>query len=435
MPFIRILTALSAALLCAQEASAADAVRVKSATLLDITGPTTDVFADAASSESLTIPVAICSCITFRGQTRDGALLFDGITDRGPNTTAPKVRRNGELVRGRYFADPAFPPQIVRLRVKDGKAVVFGMVPLSDNEGQPVSTVPPVNYSEVAMTIDNKILKPGRVTLDPEGMAAVRKGGGWWIADEYGPSLCRFNSLGEMMRCYAPGSGLPQIYGAHRVDRGFESVSVMPDGRVLGVMQGALPGEHFVRALIFDEKKRVSEQYAWPLEKNFWKNPDDVKIGDIASLGNDRFLLIEQGEAKTGQWVTRLVPGSLKGVRAIDKLSPQKLAALKPRTRGMVAKKVIMTLENHGWSAKKAEGLAVLPDRKTIAVVSDNEFGIDVKAQSRAGRAHAPQDYVREENGAVTHLGNPSDAQFKFVPRTDEGAETQMMLIELAKPL
>lgn len=92
MPFIRILTALSAALLCAQEASAADAVRVKSATLLDITGPTTDVFADAASSESLTIPVAICSCITFRGQTRDGALLFDGITDRGPNTTAPKVR-------------------------------------------------------------------------------------------------------------------------------------------------------------------------------------------------------------------------------------------------------------------------------------------------------------------------------------------------------
>lgn len=82
MPFIRILTALSAALLCAQEASAADAVRVKSATLLDITGPTTDVFADAASSESLTIPVAICSCITFRGQTRDGALLFDGITDR-----------------------------------------------------------------------------------------------------------------------------------------------------------------------------------------------------------------------------------------------------------------------------------------------------------------------------------------------------------------
>lgn len=254
MPFIRILTALSAALLCAQEASAADAVRVKSATLLDITGPTTDVFADAASSESLTIPVAICSCITFRGQTRDGALLFDGITDRGPNTTAPKVRRNGELVRGRYFADPAFPPQIVRLRVKDGKAVVFGMVPLSDNEGQPVSTVPPVNYSEVAMTIDNKILKPGRVTLDPEGMAAVRKGGGWWIADEYGPSLCRFNSLGEMMRCYAPGSGLPQIYGAHRVDRGFESVSVMPDGRVLGVMQGALPGEHFVRALFLTRK-------------------------------------------------------------------------------------------------------------------------------------------------------------------------------------
>lgn len=94
-----------------------------------------------------------------------------------------------------------------------------------------------------------------------------------------------------------------------------------------------------------------------------------MKIGDIASLGNDRFLLIEQGEAKTGQWVTRLVTGSLKGVRAIDKLSPQKLAALKPRTRGMVAKKVIMTLENHGWSAKKAEGLAVLPDRKTIAVV------------------------------------------------------------------
>ncbi|MEI3354936.1 MAG: hypothetical protein V8R49_08305 [Duodenibacillus massiliensis] len=129
MPFIRILTALSAALLCAQEASAADAVRVKSATLLDITGPTTDVFADAASSESLTIPVAICSCITFRGQTRDGALLFDGITTGAPIRRLRRCAATASSLRGRYFADPAFPPQIVRLRVKDGKAVVLEWCP------------------------------------------------------------------------------------------------------------------------------------------------------------------------------------------------------------------------------------------------------------------------------------------------------------------
>ena len=65
MPFIRILTALSAALLCAQEALAADAVRVKSATLLDITGPTTDVFADAASSETLTFFFFFFLCFLF----------------------------------------------------------------------------------------------------------------------------------------------------------------------------------------------------------------------------------------------------------------------------------------------------------------------------------------------------------------------------------
>lgn len=42
-----------------------------------------------------------------------------------------------------------------------------------------------------------------RVCLDPEGLVLAR-GGGFWISDEYGPYVYRFDSSGKMLHAIAP---------------------------------------------------------------------------------------------------------------------------------------------------------------------------------------------------------------------------------------
>jgi hypothetical protein len=100
-----------------------------------------------------------------------------------------------------------------------------------------------------------------RISLDAEGLV-VDKHGSFWISDEYGPFVYKFNSKGKMVAAIQPpdallpvrkgdinlNSNTPPIYNSSQVpspkdpdhgrqnNQGFEGLTISPDGKDLWVM-------------------------------------------------------------------------------------------------------------------------------------------------------------------------------------------------------
>jgi hypothetical protein len=89
----------------------------------------------------------------------------------------------------------------------------------------------------------------GRRSLDPEGLVRTRDGG-YWVSDEYGPMILRFDSNGVLQSSLPiPASLQPRLNGTNvfqaastvntsgrRPNRGLEGLSITPDGRRLFAM-------------------------------------------------------------------------------------------------------------------------------------------------------------------------------------------------------
>ncbi|MGX7347872.1 hypothetical protein [Aerococcus vaginalis] len=43
-------------------------------------------------------------------------------------------------------------------------------------------------------------------------------------------------------------------------------------------------------------------------------------------------------------------------------------------------KQLLIDLDESGWTADKAEGITMLPDKQTIAIINDNDFGLGIEA-------------------------------------------------------
>lgn len=97
------------------------------------------------------LPVGIGSGLVFNGQ-EGGVLLLTTVTDRGPNADAPTIGKQ----EAKIFANPAFVPLLMDIRIGGGKAAATQARPLHDDSG-PISGLPlPGNLigstNEVALT-------------------------------------------------------------------------------------------------------------------------------------------------------------------------------------------------------------------------------------------------------------------------------------------
>ncbi|WP_432736333.1 esterase-like activity of phytase family protein [Maridesulfovibrio sp. FT414] len=403
-------------------------------------------------------PIGIGSGLTYIGMGKDGSRIFYAIGDRGPNADSPYVRLNGKKLPSKVFPSPNFTPSYGAVALKDGKVELLSTIKIKDSKGKAISGRPITpgtvgSTGEIPLSDSYEILKYDREGLDTEGIAIDRKDGNLWICDEYGPFIAKMEvNTGRIIRKYGPGEGLPEIVGKRQPNRGMEGIAVTPSNKVMGAVQSICdidgkPAESkapFTRLVLLDPETGKTSMYAYPVDVDAYKKCMDVKIGDLHAVSDTEFLIIEQGKGKDGlrniiylidiKDATDLTGKKTNAGKELEAVSgAEELNSLGIR---MVSKKPVISLREHGWKPSKAEGLALLPDMRTIAVCSDNDFGFGAKevdpVMDKDGKPVKKATKYLIENGKLTYGGQTVSTSFQL---ESTGEKAGFWMIRLPKKI
>jgi hypothetical protein len=405
--------------------------------------------------------IGIGSGMTYVGRAADGSRVFYAITDRGPNADAPKWVESGKTTATKMFPAPNFHPSFGAIRVKDGHAVLASLITVKDAHMRPVSgrAIPlgsvgstgeiPLNDSLQKLPFDPE-------GLDTEGIAIDRKDKRFlWICDEYGPFIAKIDGYtGQIVKKYVPGQGLPMIAASRQPNRGLEGIAVTPSNKVLSAIQSICDVDGnvkkskatFCRLLFLDPATGKVEQFAYPHDRDNYKKSADAKIGDLHAVSETKFLLIERGKNADGK--TRIpvylidISGAsdISGVKTADGKELETLAdRSEVEARGVkyVKKTKLIDLKDYGWKPGKAEGVALLPDRRTIAVTSDNDFGFTFKVVDPVNDADGKAvtkaaAYNVDASGQVKYKGEAVNTHIEL---SETGTSSKLWLFTLPKPV
>lgn len=343
------------------------------------------------------------------------------VGDRGPNIKVkdavelygldrlePLRSEDGAKIMPRLDIGPA----IAELRVEGGRVELVRSLPISDAEGRPVSGLPvpggPHTRCEPAFDLDGEPLRPDPSGLDTEGIAMLADGG-FWVSDEFGPSLVRLDPEGRVLKRlvpegtdlegagYAVDSCLPAIAARRQLNRGFEAIALSPDGKWLFVaFQSPLahPDEpahekaRHVRLWRLDsESGAVAAQYLYPLDppESFRRDGakkrlerSDLKVSELCWVGEDKLLVLERGSETTK--IYKVAPADALALppEHLDVDTRPTVEELSAGDIGLpvLAKDLLFSSDDAPEVGPDLEGMAILSPTELL-LVSDNDFGVE----------------------------------------------------------
>lgn len=236
--------------------------------------------------------------------------------------------------------------------------------------------------------------------IDPEGLV-VLEDGSFWVSDEYGPHLIHFDANGRVLEWLNPfgngigGKKLPEVYKFRRPNRGMEGLTITPDKKYfVGIMQSPLlnPNKDVkktskaCRILFYEIATAKFKEYIYLLEST------GTAVSDIAAITNTTFLVIERDGKTPGKdqgIIKKLYKidisnatnvhdvnanGLMINGKTIEQLSNDEIIAsgIKPVSKEEVFD--ILSIPNYPHD--KPEGIVII-DKNRIAIVNDDDFGID----------------------------------------------------------
>jgi hypothetical protein len=317
------------------------------------------------------------------------------LADRGPNYDDGKDTK--------AFVQPAFVPRLGRFKLENGTLTQVAKIEMSDKEKKPLSGIPPLigfgGTGETALGTDGRVLRSDPEGVDPEGIVAL-KDGGFWISEEYGPSLLHLDPRGRTLERYSPFTGgssaLPQVLQKRRANRGIEGLTLLPDRKTLvAIFEGPLDNPKdagrksvITRLLRYDIKTGQSSQFV------YLQDAVDDRNSDIVAIDQSHFLVIERdpnmpGDSAKPAVIKRVYKIDLKGAtdvsdpangadgmlfggKSLESIAPADLqaAGIVP-----VKKELLVDLLELGYPHDKPEGITIIDDR-TIAISNDDDFGV-----------------------------------------------------------
>ena len=352
--------------------------------------------------------------------------IFWGIGDRGPNIKPQSaadqygtehLRSLSELDGAKIMPVPTCGPAIARFRFNDEAIVLEAVIELTDADGHAISGLPvpsgPHAEFEPVYDLAGAPLGTDPGGADTEGIAAMPDGT-FWIAEEYGPSLLRVDRSGRVLvrwvpkgqgRCFE-GAGypieenLPALAGARKLNRGFEAVTVNPDGsRVIVAFQSPLAHpnreahEHSQHVRIWEldgTSGDLMAEYIYPLDapETFRRDAavgkvgtDDIKVSEIQLTETRTMLVLERISLTTKIYQVTLdhqsrAPGFLSDPDARPTLEQMSHELLQESGTSVLSKTLILTTDDLPDVCGDLEGMILVSD-KTLLLSNDSDFGIE----------------------------------------------------------
>ena len=329
------------------------------------------------------LSLGLGSGLTRRAGDRRGRVF--AVTDRGPNIFASQAVDEFGLAafspfRGdrnvKIMIRPRLAPEIVELQVGEGDVRLVRRVALATRSGHALSGIAPAGHDERLFDVGGALLHPDPLGVDTEAIA-VMPDGGFFLAEEYGPSLLKADARGAVSERWAPEKQgrrlqhaglqvrdvLPAAAARRRPNRGFEALCASGDGQWLFVgFQSSLMGEAEDGAPIWKLDARTGKlagEWLYPFDApdSFGRDaarrkvgPDDLKICELAWAGGERLVVLER-------------------ISQTTKLYAVDLARLP-------AKRLLMSSDDHPEIGPDMEGMTLLSSTE-ILLVSDNDFGVE----------------------------------------------------------
>lgn len=412
------------------------------------------------------------SGLAFKGKEANGDLAFYCLTDRGPNGDGPEVPAlTGQGTMGsKIFPAPGFTPSIGVLNVHAHGASLVASLPIQGASGLPIPHGSLGNSAEIPVFDELRYDAAGKAIfhaggIDSEAIAFDRKRKLLWVTDEYGPFLVSIDpATGAILRRYAPGRGLPAVLALRRANRGMEGMTLDPSTDTIhaflqsplsdGKAKYALTGDKekveryaaFTRWVEFDPATETTRRMmAYPLAAGDYAGgrTGNAKLGDLVALGGGKFVVIEQGEGADGKIFNQLMLVETGAASDIPDTSDlEKSSMCGEPVHGVswadvvpLKKTCLLNLNEIGWLAEKAEGLALV-DEHTLAMTNDNDFGMKTRVFDAAGvERHLDVSGFEVDAGGVIVSGAEAGDTVRVARGADHERPLCLWLIRFELPI